>query len=53
MKPLYKNREQAIVREIASMISIVACYHSAKLCAHAPRDFRSQHTKLKHIWKTR
>jgi len=23
------------VREIASMISIVACYHSAKLCAHA------------------
>ena len=35
--------EQAIVREIASMISIVACCHGAKLCAHAARDFRLQH----------
>jgi len=26
------------------MISIVACYHGAKLCAHAARNFRSQHT---------
>ena len=25
------------------MISIVACCHGAKLCAHAARDFRSQH----------
>jgi len=25
------------------MISIVACCHGAKLCAHATRDFRSQH----------
>jgi len=24
------------------MISIVACCHGAKLCAHATRDFRSQ-----------
>jgi len=24
------------------MISIVACCHSAKLCAHATQDFRSQ-----------
>ena len=24
------------------MISIVACCHGAKLCAHAARDFRSQ-----------
>jgi len=24
------------------MISIVACCHDAKLCAHAVRDFRSQ-----------
>jgi len=24
------------------MISIVACCHSAKLCAYAARDFRSQ-----------
>jgi len=27
---------------LASMISIVACCHGAKLCAHAARDFRSQ-----------
>jgi len=25
------------------MISIVACCHGAKLCAHVARDFRSQH----------
>jgi len=25
--------EQALVREIASMVSIVACCHGAKLCA--------------------
>ena len=25
------------------VISIVACCHGAKLCAHAARDFRSQH----------
>jgi len=24
------------------MISIVACCHGAKLCAHAAQDFRSQ-----------
>jgi len=29
------------------MTSIVACCHGAKLCAHAARDFRSQHLKLK------
>jgi len=28
------------------MISIVACYHGAKLCAHAARDFQSQQVKL-------
>jgi len=38
----YMWREQAIVREIASMISIVAYCHGAKLCSHAARDFRSQ-----------
>jgi len=42
----YMWREQTIVREIASMISIVACCHGAKLCAHAARDFRSQHYVL-------
>jgi len=36
------KHEQAMVREITSMISIVACCHNAKLCAHAARDFRSQ-----------
>ena len=36
------KREQAIVREIASMISFIACCHSTKVCAHAARDFRSQ-----------
>jgi len=36
------QREQAIVREIASMISVVACCHGAKLCAHAARDIGSQ-----------
>jgi len=36
------QREQAIVRDIVSMISIVACCHGAKLCAHAARHFRSQ-----------
>jgi len=41
-KNIYSWREQAIVREIVSMTSIVACCHGAKLCAHAARDFRSQ-----------
>jgi len=31
------------MREIASMISIVACCHGAKLYAHDARDFRWQH----------
>jgi len=31
--PLYMQSEQALVREIASMVSIVACCHGAKLCA--------------------
>jgi len=38
--PLYMYREQAIVREIANMISIVACCHGAKLCAHTARDIK-------------
>jgi len=29
------------------MISIVACCHGAKLCAHAARDFRSQQQELR------
>jgi len=27
------------------MISVVACCHGAKLCAHAAPDFRSQQSK--------
>jgi len=38
----YMWREQAIIEWSRRMISIVACCHSAKLCAYAARDFRSQ-----------
>jgi len=35
------------------MISIVACCHGAKLCAHAARDFRSQQNgAVIRIWKS-
>ena len=47
--PLYMWSEQAIVREIASMISIVACCHGAKLCAYAARDFRSHQCQAKFL----
>jgi len=40
--PLYMWREQAIIEWSWHVKSIVACCHSAKLCAHAARDFRSQ-----------
>ena len=47
------KREQAIVREIASMISIVACCHGAKLCAHVTRDFRSQQNgNVTRMWRS-
>ena len=46
MCPKNKNicmwREQAIIEWSRRVISIVACCHGAKLCAHAARDFRSQ-----------
>ena len=32
-------REQAIIEWSRRVILIVACYHGAKLCAHAARDF--------------
>ena len=38
----YTWREQAIIEWSWHVNSIVACCHSAKLCAHAARDFRSQ-----------
>jgi len=35
------------------MISIVACCHSAKLCAHAARDFRSQQNgAVTRMWRS-
>jgi len=39
---MYACHEQAIVRDIVTMNSIVACCHGVKLCAHAAWDFRSQ-----------
>ena len=38
----YMWRELAIIEWSWHVNSIVACCHSAKLCAHAFRDFRSQ-----------
>jgi len=43
----YMWHEQAITQWSWRMISIVACYHSAKLCAHAARALRSQHGSKK------
>ena len=35
------------------VISIVACCHGAKLCAHAPRDFRSQQNgAVTRMWRS-
>ena len=40
-------------RKIASMISIVACCHGAKLCAHAARYFRSQQNgAVTRMWRS-
>jgi len=41
----YMWREQPIIEWSWHVNSIVACYHSAKLCAYATRGFRSQHYK--------
>ena len=38
----YMWREQAIIEWSWHVISIVACWHSAKLCAYAARNIRSQ-----------
>jgi len=40
---IYMWRQQAIIEWSRRVISIVAYCHSAQLCAHAARDFRSQH----------
>ena len=39
---IYTCREQAIIEWRRWAISIVACCHGAKLCAHATQDFWSQ-----------
>jgi len=41
--PIYVWRKQATVEWSRRVISIVACWHSVKLCALAARAFRSQH----------
>ena len=46
----YMWREQAIIEWSWHVNSIVACCHSAKLCAYAARDFRSQYHHLC-LWK--
>jgi len=40
--PIYMWREQAKIEWSRRVISIVACCHSVKLCAHAAQAFRSQ-----------
>ena len=45
----YMWREQAIIELSWHMNSIVACCHSAKLCAYAARNFRSQHNQHRAI----
>jgi len=46
-------REQAIIEWSRQVISIVACCHGAKLCAHATRDFRSQQNgAVTRMWKS-
>jgi len=50
---IYMWRKQAIIKWSHQVISIVACCHSAKLFAHAARDFRSQQyysTYRRKIW---
>jgi len=39
---IYMWHEQAIIEWSHQVISIVACCHSTKLCAHTAQDFRSQ-----------
>jgi len=46
-------RVQAIIGWSRRVISIVACCHGAKLCAHAARDFRSQQNgAMTRMWRS-
>jgi len=44
-KYMYVARTSNIIEWSRRVIAIVACCHSAKLCAYAARDFRSQHSQ--------
>ena len=49
---MYKWHEQATKEWYQRVISIVACCHSANLCAHAARAFQSQQNgALTRIWR--
>ena len=50
---MYTWHEQAIIKWLRDMISIVACCHSVKLCAHAARAFRSQQNgAVTRMWRS-
>ena len=49
----YVWREQAIIEWSRRVISIVACWRGAKLCAHAAQDFRShQNGAMTRMWRS-
>jgi len=48
---IYMWCEQAIIEWSWHVNSIVACCHSANLCAHAAWDFRSQQYNYTSFWK--
>jgi len=50
---IYMWREQAIIEWSRRVISIVACCHSVKLCAHAALAFRSQQNgAVTRMWRS-
>jgi len=51
--PIYMWCEQAIIKWLQRMISIVACCHSVKLCALAARAFQSQQNgAVTRMWRS-
>jgi len=52
-KNIYAWRGQAIIEWSCRVISIVACCHGVKLCAHAAQDFRSQQNgSVTRMWRS-
>ena len=41
-----------MIEWLRRVISIVACCHSAKLCTHAARDFRSKNGAVTRMWRS-